>query len=71
MTEMQDLCHNCFENEKETCLKWQNVRAFMKSRIPNNLFFGTKNDEWIIESYNNYIKDNKKKPLYDVELYKV
>ena len=21
-TEMQDLCHNCFENEKETCLKW-------------------------------------------------
>ena len=43
----------------------------MKSRIPNNLFFGTKNDEWIIEGYNNYVQENKKKPLYNVALYKV
>lgn len=54
---MNDLCHNCFENEKEVCLKWKNIRNFMKGRNPDNMFFGTINDQWIAESYNHLIKE--------------
>jgi hypothetical protein len=41
----------------------------MKSRIPDNMFFGTANDQWIAESYNYRIKEGKYD--FDVNLFKI
>ena len=43
----------------------------MKSRIADNIFFGTENDIWIAESYNHFLKENEGKYFFDVNLFKV